>query len=41
MSNTRLNNLAMLPIEPEVTQSINFEDVISEFAAVKDSKKRL
>ena len=39
MSNRRLNNLTILNIEHEARQNINFEDVISAFAAVKARKK--
>ncbi|XP_061385406.1 uncharacterized protein LOC133320791 [Danaus plexippus] len=40
MTETRLNNLGILTIEHEATQSINFEDVISEFASVKARRKK-
>jgi len=38
MSSLRLSNLAILSIEREVTDSIDFEDVITEFANRKSRK---
>lgn len=38
MSNTRLNNLAILNIEHKARQNINFEDAISAFATVKPNE---
>ena len=39
MSDARLTNLAILSIERELTDEIDFDDVISEFAARKAQKK--
>ena len=37
----RLNNLAILSIENDVAQSLNYADVIDSFAAAKSRKVRL
>ena len=41
MSQLRLSSLAMLSIEREVSEDMNFEEVIKEFASVKARKIRL
>ncbi|KAK4877415.1 hypothetical protein RN001_009921 [Aquatica leii] len=41
MSSTRLSNLAILSIEQSITKEINFDDVINNFAAIKDRKGTL
>ena len=38
MSEARLTNLAMLSIERQTAETINFDDVIRDFAAVKARK---
>ena len=38
MSEARLINLAMLSIERQTAETINFDDVIRDFAAVKARK---
>ena len=38
MSEARLTNLAMLAIERQTAETINFDDVIRDFAAVKARK---
>lgn len=38
MSQERLSNLAILSIENKMTQTINFDDVIENFASIKSRK---
>ncbi|KAK4873255.1 hypothetical protein RN001_015284 [Aquatica leii] len=41
MSSTRLSNLAILSIEQSITEEINFDDVINNFAVIKARKVKL
>jgi len=41
MNNDRLNNLAVLNIENELTSSINYDNIIEEFNESQSSKKIL
>lgn len=41
MHQERLNNLAMLSIENDIGQSLNYDDVIDSFAAAKSRKVML
>jgi len=38
MTQERLSNLAILSIENKITQTINFDDVIENFASIKSRK---
>jgi hypothetical protein len=41
MTQERLSNLAILSIENKITQTINFNDVIENFASIKSRKMSL
>ena len=41
MTNTRLSDLALLSIESDVTENMNFEDIIADFAAQKARKRAI
>jgi len=41
MSDRRLSNLAILSIEQDKADSLNFDDVIDSFAAIKARKVQL
>lgn len=39
MTDTRLSSLALLAIESELVKNIDFNDLINEFARIKQEKK--
>lgn len=41
MSQERLNSLALLTIESDLTSSLEYEDIIDDFSRIKSRKKSM